>query len=385
MNQKNKNNIFIIHFQPLELYPPAMNIIDFLGKNLQEQLVIVTNKNSKFNNLNEYNCLSENVRILRATNQAQSAFERYVNYFLFYLRTLFYLIKYQPNKVFYFETLSSWPALIYKKIKKHKVQLMVHYHEYTELELYAKEMKLAGFMHGMESKMYRNFSWISHTNPVRLQMFKDEHQLNSMNPNIFHVIPNYPSRSWIANSLNSKKTGVKKMVFVGSLGYDNMYLQEVINWIGDHNDEFSLDVYSYNIDDKAKEVLENNSHKNIRYYGGCDYHSLPGILVQYDIGLDIYKPFALNHVHGVSNKVFEYLACGLDVWFSIDKNFTLKYARNNIYPKVVPINFKQLSSFDYKSAISREDSAYGPSNFFYEDIYPEILKHINNDTNDIDL
>ena len=169
------------------------------------------------------------------------------------------------------------------------------------------------------------------------------------------------------------------MVFVGSLGYDNMYLQEITDWIGRHRDEFCLDVFSYNIDNKARSLLENTPYDNIKYCGGCDYQSLPAILAGYDIGLDIYKPYALNHVHGVSNKVFEYLACGLDVWFSVDKSFSLQYARDNVYPKMIPVDFNQLDAFDYKAAMDRENLPYQPSEFFYENVYGEMLTSINSD------
>lgn len=371
-----KKKVFIIHFQPLELFPPAMNMIDFLAKEKDLQLVVVTNEKTKNNRLLQYDP-GENVKVLRPAKQSDHSLFRYLNYGSFYLSAFYLLLIHHPTTVWYFETLSSWPALMYKKIRGKKINLMVHYHEYTEPRLYEQGMVLSKWMHGIESKMYKKFSWISHTNPVRLKMFKSDHHLNDMDENTFHVIPNYPPRSW----LNTKPTGdvkgkLKKLVFVGSLGYKNMYLQEVIDWLGNHRDEFSLDVYSYNIDDKAKEVLQNNDNTNIRYCGGCDYQSLPQILKVYDIGLVIYKPFSQNTIHAVSNKVFEYLACGLDVWFSEDMSYTFKYVRNKVYPKIIPVNFLDLKSFDYASAISREKLPFEASTFFYENIYPEISFNI---------
>lgn len=373
-----RKKVFIIHFQPLELFPPAMNMIDFLAKEKSFQLIVVTNRKIKTNRLLEYDP-GKNVKILRPAKQSNQTLLRYLNYGSFYLSAFYLLLIHHPKTVWYFETLSSWPALMYKKIRRKKISLMVHYHEYTEPRLYEQGMFLSKWMHGIESKMYKRFSWISHTNPVRIEMFKKDNHLNDMDESAFHVIPNYPPQSWLnIKPKDDSITKLKKLVFVGSLGYTNMYLQEVIDWLGDHRDIFSLDVYSYNIDDKAKEALKNSGNTNIHYCGGCDYQSLPGILKNYDIGLDIYKPFALNHVHGVSNKVFEYLGCGLDVWFSVDKPQTMEYVRKNIYPKVIPVNFLDLKSFDYASAISRENLSYSASTFFYENIYPEISFHILN-------
>ncbi len=372
-----KKKVFIIHFQPLELFPPAMNMIDFLGSNTDLQLIVVTNKKAKSNSLSLYTNASDNVRIYRPSMQSASPLLRYLNYFLFYTISFLLLLRYNTAIVWYIETLSSLPAVMYKKMKGTKVNLMVHYHEYTEPGLYKGGMFLSRWMYKLEFKMYQKYSWISHTNPVRLQMFKDDNNLNDYVPDIFHVMPNYPPSSWLKNRNNRvPQNGIKKMVFVGSLGYDNMYLQEVIDWLSAYKNTFLLDVYSYNIDAKARKVLEDAGQDNIKYCGGCDYQNLPEVLKDYDIGLVIYKPFSQNTIHAVSNKVFEYFACGLDVWFSQDMTYTFKYTRENGYPKILPVNFQQMDSFDYRTAISRDGVNYAASNYFYENIYPEILHHI---------
>jgi hypothetical protein len=373
---KKRNRLFIIHFQPLELFPPAMNMIDFLSKEKDIDLLVSTNKKPNKNSLLPYK--NEEVKIFRPTSISATGLLQYLNYVSFYITSLAYLLWHRPETVLYIETLSSWPAIIYKKIRGKRLRLMVHYHEYTEPRLYREGMLLSKWMHRIELRNYKKYSWFSHTNPVRLKMFKDDGQLNHLNSSFFHVIPNYPSKSWLQNREKDFSNKRTRLVFVGSLGYKNMYLQEVIDWLSKHRNEFSLDVYSYNIDKKAKEVLENSVPENIRYRGGCDYQSLPGILAHYEIGLVIYKPFSQNTIHAVSNKVFEYLACGLDVWFSEDMGYTFKYVRETVFPKVIPVNFKQLSSFDYESAITRQGLKYEPSHFFYEEVYSGISSHILN-------
>ncbi|MEO8413547.1 MAG: hypothetical protein ABI472_07795 [Ginsengibacter sp.] len=375
MERKKQQKLFIIHFQPLELFPPAMNMIDYLSRISEQKIIVITNKNSNLDLLSKYEPV--NVKIYRPAKLSGPSMYRYLNYFFFYLSAFFLLLRHHPKLVLYFETLSSWPALMYKKIKK-RTSLMVHYHEYTEPKLYGEGMFLVRWMHEIETKMYGKFSWISHTNPVRLQIFKNDEKLESMSASIFHVLPNYPPKSWLTIKKNdSLKNKKKRLVFVGSLGYKNMYLQEVIDWLDIHPEELSLDIYAYKIDEKAKQVLAKANNKNIRYCGGCDYFSLPEILINYDIGLVIYKPFSQNTIHAVSNKVFEYLACGLDVWFSVDMTYTFEYARQSVYPKVIPVNFKELNSFDFALAISKENLQYEASPFFYENVYPEVLNHIN--------
>jgi len=375
--KKATGSIFIIHLLPLELYPPVMNLVDYLSKNYLGKIIVLTTHKSEKNLLSQYKNDSSRVLIKRKSLSGKNPLVRMMNYTLFYLNGLSLLIRTKPKAVLYFESLSSWPALIYKKIMGERIKLLVHCHEYTDPGIKSEETSLARQLHKAEKKMYRRFSWISHTNPVRLQMFKDDNGLNKLPKSIFHVMPNYPSSSWMQKETNHcNKLKQKKLVFVGSLGYDNMYLQEVVDWVGKHPIEFSLDIYAYNIDAKAKVLLEKCGWSNIRFCGGCDYYSLPEVLKEYDIGLVIYKPFSQNTIHAVSNKVFEYLACGLDVWFSEDMIYTFKYERKNVFPKVIAVNFKELNSFDYDLAISRKGLEYGPGNFFYEEVYGELLNEL---------
>jgi hypothetical protein len=48
---------------------------------------------------------------------------------------------------------------------------------------------------------------------------------------------------------------------------------------------------------------------------GCEYAELPALLAEHDIGLILYKGNTINFVYNAPNKLFEYLRCGLDVWY----------------------------------------------------------------------
>ncbi|HET7115232.1 MAG TPA: hypothetical protein VFI29_01995, partial [Hanamia sp.] len=267
-----------------------------------------------------------------------------------------------------------------KKLKGNKVNLLLHCHEYTSPENY-NDMWLVQKMHKMETKMYPvSYVWISHTNEVRLEQFKKDHDLENVNKNIFHVMPNYPSRSWSSFKTDFGSTDKTRIVFVGSLGYDNMYLQETVDWVELNKDCFSLDIYAYNIDKKAKNLLDSINNNCINHYQGFDYKELPFILKKYDIGLVLYKPYNFNHVNGVSNKVFEYLACDLDVWFPKDNTYMLSMVREKSYPKILGLDFTNLPGFDFKNALKRDGMDYHSDNFFYETIYKEIYENMATDS-----
>ncbi|MBX2939212.1 MAG: hypothetical protein KF880_03960 [Ferruginibacter sp.] len=365
--------VFVVHFQPLEAYPPGMNFVTFLSK--QHDIKLRVSSSCLRSDLKLKPFKLDAVRISRPGVKHKSYF-RWVDYVVYYLSTLIQLLLFRPDTVIYFETLSSWPALWYKKIRRN-VRLMVHYHEYVSPKQYEQGMKLSRFMHKMEIKMYpKGFSWISQTNEERMAMFRRDHHLESIKESVFKIIPNYPPQHWITqNRNNSSSPSNIRLVFVGSLGYKNMYLQELTDWIQSKND-IELDVYAYNIDQEAVALLNKCDINKIRFHGGVDYDSLPEVLKKYDVGIVMYKPFSENTIHAVSNKVFEYLACGLDVWFSTDMSYSFRYIRDNVYPKVLPVDFSCLPAFDYKGAISRKGVVYQPSKYYYETVYIQFLEVI---------
>lgn len=374
MNKKAVDGIFIIHFQPLERFPPVINLLNYLGDTTDTPVVVISTSGKKGSPLKPYTGKWENITIKRTPCIIPGSFLRLFHYAAFYLYSLFLLIKVKPVSVLYFETLSSWPALMYKKLRGDKVKLLLHCHEYTSPENY-NDMWLVKKMHTMEAKMYaHNYEWISHTNEVRLSQFRTDNNLNEADNRIFHTMPNYPSRSWKEYKTEFGSTTRTRLVFVGSLGYNNMYLQETVDWVSLNKDYLSLDIYAYNIDKKARDLLLNNGRDCVRYFGGINYKDLPQTLKNYDVGLVMYKPFSYNTVIAVSNKVFEYLACGLDVWFSEDMTYTHSYSRQNSYPKIIPLNFKRLNEFIFKSALNREGLNKADDNYFYENIYGAIYK-----------
>lgn len=373
--QVKKQKIVIIHFQPLERFPPVMNLLDFLSSRKEMDIVVCATKNIKDNRLKKYQ--NEFITVIRTPGIIPGSVFRLFNYARFYLNSLWLLFRNKPRTVLYFETLSSWPALIYKKLNKNRVNLLLHCHEYTSPGNY-NDMWLVRQMHKMETKMYPfYFNWISHTNEVRMEQFKKDHNLLDTKANIFHPMPNYPPKSWSKYQTNFGTSDKIRLVFVGSLGYDNMYLKETVDWVVKNKAFLTMDIYAYNIDKKAQNFLNSVKDDSIHFYGGTTYENLPQILQKYDVGLVIYRPYNFNHTFGISNKVYEYLACGLDVWFSEDNRYMLTIARENSYPKIIAVDFNNLENFDFKKAIKRDFLKPSPQKCYAENIYQELSNTID--------
>jgi hypothetical protein len=376
--KKEKASVVIIHFQPLELYPPVLNLLKYLDRNQEMKVLVLSTRNKKGSSFNLINSLSSNIEIKRtAAINAGSAF-RVFNYSFFYIYSFYLLLKHKPKAVLYFETISSWPALLYKKRRGNKVNLFVHYHEYVSLDEYENNMLLVKKMHQLESKMYaKDYYWISHTNEPRMQKFMIDHRLEKVNRNIFHTMPNYPSKNWAKVKTEFGSNNKICLVYVGSLGYNTMYLKEIIDWVVLNHKTFSLDIYSHNVDEKSNKFLQTIHDNSIKFHGPCNYEELPAMLKNYDVGLVIYKPTSENWICNAPNKVFEYLACGLDVWFSKTMTYTTMIARQKTVPKIIPVDFEKLNKFDFEKAINRQGLSFVENSFYYENVYHDIYQNLN--------
>ena len=376
--EKRKDRIFIIHFQPLERYPPIMNLLDYLSTNAVEDIVVISTHNETGSVFQEYKSRSENVEVKRTPVIVADSIFRIFSYLFFNVSTFYLLLKYKPKSVLYFETISSWPAIMYKKLKGHKVKLLVHYHEYMSPVEYRQNMRLVTKMYKLEGKMFPdNYSWISHTNQNRLNNFINDHHLEKSNQFIFHTMPNYPSKYWAKEKTSFNSSRKVRLVYVGSLGLQTMYLKELVTWVLSNKQSLSLNFYSHNIEEEAKMFLKSINDDCIIFHNACNYEELPGILKNFDVGLVIYKPVSENWIQNAPNKVFEYLACGLDVWFSKTITYALSIARENVYPKIIPLDFDNLKEFNIQKAIARNGINLKSNHFFYENVYGEIYKNLS--------
>jgi hypothetical protein len=190
-------------------------------------------------------------------------------------------------------------------------------------------------------------------------------------------MPNYPSRHWAKIRTSYRNSKKIRLVYVGSLGYDTTYLEGLAQWVIKNKAQVTLDFYSHNMDEKAESFLALIEEEGIQFHGGVNYQELPEILINYDIGLVIYKPVSDNWIQNAPNKIFEYLACGLDVWFPKTMTYTLSLATEETMPKIIPVDFENLDELDFKKAVNRDGLHFKESNFFYENIYPDILDAIN--------
>lgn len=346
------SSIAIIHFSPLELYPPVQNLLRVLAKQQPGCKIYVYTTAASFFTLTPFECGNEYIKIIRLgkSGDQSSAINRMWNYGLFYMGCIGYLIAKGTRRILYYETLSSFPAWLYKRFFNRKAEVFIHYHEYTNAAEYEGGMKLTSFFHGLEKRLYPVAKWVSHTNLDRMQLF--EKDLLPVKINQAQIVPNYPPASWLAGAKQEHQLPLK-IVYAGALSLDTMFTREFAAWVIRQNGKVIWHIYSYNITAEAKRYLNDLNVGSIRINAGVDYDELPAILKQYDVGVILYNGHIANYIYNAPNKLFEYLACGLDVWLPDIMTSALEYQTKQSFPKVIATDFSKLDGFVVEAAIDR--------------------------------
>jgi len=373
-----KGSLAIIHFNPIELYPPIINLLDYLGKNYSAMNVYVFTNNSG-SSIDKYSSNYKNISIERlgTINQRFSLSKRYWNYLSYYYKTYLRLKKIRPNWLWYFETASALPASWYMSPKKSQsTRLIIHYHEYMSPREYESGPLIVKWAHRSEKKLYDFVSYLSHTNEKRMELFLNDNHID-LTTKAF-IFPNYPPQKWIrSESAHTIRLPVK-IVYVGAIGMDSLYIKEFCKWADSQNGNVQFDIFSNQDTKELQHYLAENRLQHISIKGYVPYKELPQTLKAYHVGVILYNGHIPNYIYNAPNKLFEYLACGLDVWFPESMKGGLDLVRNDYYPKIISMDFKHLEEIDLPAMVNRSGLSYKPSTFYCEKIFDEVTKKIFN-------
>jgi hypothetical protein len=334
-------SLALIHFQPLEHYPPVMNCIRDMEEAKVSELKIFSSHSKK-------NWFSSSYTIYRLGNYTTSRWSRYWTYLYFNFISFFFLCYYRPRKVLYYETYSAWPVYWYKKLFP-SVNVFIHFHEYLTEREKNESSAYYKYLLKKETELLKSAYWISHTNEDRMEFFQQDYPF--IQKNQCYVFPNYPPADWAMRTqlirTNRHVSAIKRMVYVGALGFDTTYIKELVDWLAKHQETYTLDIYCNNIEDDVLKYLNKLNFPNISLCKAVSYYELPDLLATYDIGLVLYKGIINNHIYCVPNKIYEYLVCGLEVFCSRElfttAEFKMKFAIDNLHI----INFDDLASSQF--------------------------------------
>ena len=169
-----------------------------------------------------------------------------------------------------------------------------------------------------------------------------------------------------------------KCVYIGAVSLKDTFIREFCEWVIGQQGQVLFDVYAYNIPRDTVDYLENLESEFVRFFDkGVEYDGMPDLLRRYQVGLILYRGNTLNYVFNAPNKLFEYLVCGLDVWFPKEMKGIYPYERNDLLPKVIRIDFIKMSSFDLGRAMDRNGLPWKVDEYCCEDVFVELERALD--------
>lgn len=343
----------VVHFSPLEQYPPVQNLIRIMAAIPGVTVQVHTTQD------NHGRCLDfgEACHIHRNSNPAgKPPFQRLLAYLGFHWMTFLRLLSETPPAIVYIEPSSAFPVYLFSLLRP-KVPIFIHHHEYHSPDQFFRSgMRLIRWFHGLEKqRLFPRAMWVSHTNAKRMELFVADCPM--VPESARRLLPNYPPASWREgeNAAWASTSGPFRFVYAGSLSLKDTFVGEFVAWLlSQPKGTVQFDVYAYNLDAETSAFLEGMQGEVIRFFSkGVDYDALPQILRQYHAGVILYRAETLNYRYNETNKLFEYLICGLDVWYSNRMEGVKPHAREHVQPRVIECDFEKMLERDWSKYINR--------------------------------
>jgi hypothetical protein len=387
----------ILHQLPLEYYPPATNAIRYFSVRDDLHVLVVSSENEK--GRPAYVNDRVDLKRFRFGKRTVSMVLRWRHSLFWHWQAAKALAEFEPDVLLYFEPHSALAATIYYRWFQGQARLFIHHHEYyTASDYRQRGNRLTRINHFFECRtLLPRADWVSQTNPDRLRFFQADHpEVPAEN---LHVLPNYPPQSWMAESkqpverrsdqsranrteiigaafqpaivkdgtsetCRTRKTSGQqvRLVYVGSVSLQDTFIGPLVEWlVANPSLGLTLDVFAYNSDPATREFLQTANGDVVRFHDrGVDYDELPVLLRLFDVGVILYRCRTVNYQFNASNKLFEYLMCGLDVWYPPTMFGVKPYARDNAWPRVIEVDFENLDSLDLEKLRLRDGLPHVP-------------------------
>ena len=366
-----------LHNLPLEYYPPATNFLDIAGslKDVSVHAYSTTNRKDRATYSNVF------VEITRRSspNPSASSLWRLLVAMWWHVTTAISLWKTKPDIVFYVEPHSAIAAWIYFKLFRGNARLFIHHHElYEQVNFSRPGMRLPKLGRKLErSDLFQRAVWISQTNKDRIRLAQAELQDFTMGD--WHILPNYPCRDWGRTSVLKEINHHRplRLVYVGSASFRDTYIREIVEWVANSPESFSLHIVGYNVASEVWAWLDSKAFSNVSCNDrGCDYERLPNTLKQADVGLVLYKGTTSNFVYNVPNKVIEYLRCGLEVWYPKEMK-SIRTFGDEVLAPLTELDFTSLNNTQVAELHSRHNSDFDFQNFTAEKAFAPLFDEMS--------
>lgn len=371
----------LFHYNPIELFPPALNMIRYLSEDKDMVIqVYTTHPPTRIALFSTKDYPGVEVTRIGKDNSDLPLWRRLFSYCWFHFYALLHVLWFRADVVYYIESFSAVIPLLLKRFLKRRIGLCIHYHEYMSPADYSRSFMLRN-IHRWEKLMYPRAFWISHTNEERMDMFLRDLGLTKGVLNT-RIVPNYPFSSWADQHRKTEwhPADPFRFVYVGAVGLTGLFFKEIFRWIGSMGGRCTLDVYSNQSMEELVSFVENEKTSFISFKSPVPYDELPRVLANYDVGLILYKGDTENFKFNAPNKLFEYLNVGLDVWFPEQMKGVIPYVQTSIHPMVIAVDFANISPDSLSAIYDNKNTGFKPVHYQAEIVYKPLKTAIRNFT-----
>jgi hypothetical protein len=346
LEAESRVRIACIHVLPLEYYPPAMTMLATMAGRPGWKVRAWTTHNSR--GQKPWHPANVDVERLSQSSTAAPLPLRAAGYAAWHLRTAREISRWKPDVIISVEPHSALATWIYYKAFNGTAPLFIHHHEYYAPEDFAAPgMRLLRATRRLEREdLFRRAVWISQTNEHRLRLLYKTNP--SVRENVGRVFPNFPPQSWIdrARSGFSRPADPRAhFLYLGSASLEDTFIGDAAAWVAKNPDACTLTITGNNVARSVWQYVEALNAPNITLHkNGWAYDEIPERLRDFDAGLVLYKGNTQNFIYNVPNKVIEYLAGGLEVWYPREMIATGDFARAHPGLRMSEMDFTRLPS-----------------------------------------
>lgn len=332
-----------VHIFPVEYYPPATNAIRLLAADPDIDVSVWTSDNRK--GRTAFALAGVAIHRPKFVDPKAGSLQRMWSWLSWNWQCARAMKRARVDAILYIEPHSAVAAWIYYKLLRGRARLLIHHHEYYPPEDYQRpNMRFANMARRLEEKhLLQRAEWISQTNANRLAFMQRDNP--HVPPGKFTVWPNYPPRSWQPEQ-SKRPAGPLRLLYLGSASFETTYIREAVEWAARHPERIHLTICGYNIDEAVWAWLREQRYPNVALEPrGWDYDDLPRELPKFDVGLILYRGHVANFVYNAPNKLFEYWACGLEVWYPAEMKQITELAESQATPPLRMLDFRALADW----------------------------------------
>jgi len=373
-----KRVLVSIYIDP-EFYPPTKNAIFELASNTEK--VIVLTRNLFESNLGEY---PENVRFVKVgrfmtvqESEKTSFVSKIWVFLLFWISYQRIVLTSKIDTVIFYDSIPLFIFLI--GIKLSKIAYWYHNHDMPDLR-FIRKYSIGWFSAKYEHFAMNKIDYFSLPSMDRLVYYPNWTKKES-----FFYIPNFPSKSKFENLSLQNRFEKFTIIFQGHIGPGHgieqfiKIMQKVkdvkLLLVGPINENYQIE-----LEELAKKY---NSFDNLEILGRIPYDQLIKLSSMCHLGIAIYdgNDAVSKTVGTASNKIYEYLACGMPIILSEKEQFiktlgfeSFCFYHNNEIEKLsqiiegVKLDFKQLSEKARSTFLEK---------YTFESSFSKVLNYLN--------